>query len=73
MSKESLPDVRDVLTILVPSPFPAPVVDTGVVVTLNAHNAASSAFMVITSGVSSFEVPTRRIDLPVKITTSVVY
>jgi hypothetical protein len=53
--------------------LPAPVVAAGVVVVLNTHNAASSAFMVISSGVSSFEAPERRIDLPVKITTSVVY
>ncbi len=51
----------------------APVVDAGVVVDLNARNAASSVWMTITSGVSSFEAPARRIDLPVKITTSVVY
>ncbi len=37
--------------------LPAPVVAAGVVVVLNALNATSSAFMAITSGVSSFEAP----------------
>jgi hypothetical protein len=49
-----------------------PVVDADVVVALNTLNATSSALMAITAGVSSFEAPAK-IDLPVKITTSVVY
>ena len=53
--------------------MPAPVVAAGMVVVLNTRNATSSAFMAITAGVSSFEAPAGRIDLPVKITTSVVH